>query len=81
MKLQTVIEIEKPDFKLDYTTRIMLIGSCFVENIGQKLDHFGFQVDINPCGIVYNPLSVAASLNFILDHKRFLEADLLQKYM
>lgn len=78
MKLQTVIEIEKPDFKLDYTTRIMLIGSCFVENIGQKLDHFGFQVDINPCGIVYNPLSVAASLNFILDHKRFLEADLLQ---
>lgn len=78
MKLQTVVDIEKPDFKLDYATRMMLVGSCFVENIGQKLNSFGFQVDINPCGLVYNPLSVATSLNFILDRKRFVEADLIR---
>lgn len=78
MKLQTVVELEKPDFKLDYATRIMLVGSCFVENIGAKLNYFKFKTDINPCGIVYNPLSVADTLELLWSDKQFTKADLLQ---
>lgn len=55
MELQTVVGIEKPDFQIGYTTSILMLGSCFVENMGARLEYFKFQADINPCGIVYNP--------------------------
>lgn len=78
MELQTVVKIEQPAFRIDYSSRLMMLGSCFVENIGAKLESLRFQVDINPCGIVYNPLSVADSLELLLDNRRFTETDLLQ---
>ncbi len=77
MELQTVVGIEKPDFQIGYTTSILMLGSCFVENMGAKLEYFKFQVDINPCGIVYNPLSVADTLEILLMGKRFEENDLV----
>lgn len=78
MELQTIVKLEKPSFHIDYTTRIMLLGSCFVENVGAKLEYFRFKTEINPCGIVYNPLSVANTLNFLLGEKKFNESDLLE---
>lgn len=77
MDLQTVVKLDKPEFQIDYVTRLMMLGSCFVENIGAKLEYFKFNTDINPCGIVYNPMSVAATLELLLDNKRFTEGDLL----
>ena len=56
MELQTVVKLDKPSFRIDYSTRLMMLGSCFVENVGAKLEYFRFKTDINPCGIVYNPL-------------------------
>ena len=52
MELQTVVKLERPAFQVDYTTPVMMLGSCFVENMGEKLKYFRFPVDINPCGIV-----------------------------
>ena len=77
MELQTVVGIEKPDFQIGYTTSILMLGSCFVENMGARLEYFKFQADINPCGIVYNPLSVADTLEILLSGKRFEEKDLI----
>ena len=67
MELQTFVPIDRPDFQIDYGTRMMFLGSCFVENIGERLDYFRFSVDVNPCGIVYNPLSVADTLEMLLE--------------
>lgn len=78
MDLQTVVNIDKPDFQIGYDTRIMMLGSCFVENMSAKLEYFKFRVDVNPCGIVYNPLSVADTLNHLLSAKYFTESDLLR---
>lgn len=78
MDLQTKVKIEESDFSLGYNSRIMMLGSCFVENIGKKLEYFRFRTDINPCGIVYNPLSVSNALKLLLERKRFEEFDLLQ---
>lgn len=77
MELQTVVGIEKPDFQIGYTASILMLGSCFVENMGARLEYFKFQADINPCGIVYNPLSVADTLEILLSGKRFEEKDLI----
>lgn len=78
MDLQTIIKLEKPEIKIGYDTRMMMLGSCFVENIGEKLDYFKFDVDINPCGIVYNPVSVANTLQLLVEGRRFICNDLLQ---
>jgi hypothetical protein len=43
----------------------MVLGSCFAENIGRKLDQGGLQTFINPLGIQYNPLSITQTLSYL----------------
>lgn len=78
MNLQTVIKLENPSFGIDYKTRMLFVGSCFVENMSAKLDEFRFQTEINPCGVMYNPESVAETLNLLLEDKRLEESDLIE---
>ncbi|MGI6047147.1 MAG: GSCFA domain-containing protein [Petrimonas sp.] len=77
MDFRTRISIPTSDFQLNHSTRMMLLGSCFSENIGNKLLENKFRVKINPFGIVYNPLSVAAVVNRLLFKKNFNENDLV----
>ena len=76
MNLQTKITIVAPDFSIDYNSKLMMLGSCFAENIGSKFSYYKFDVDVNPCGIIYNPLSVANVLRLIMEGKRFEKNDL-----
>lgn len=77
MMWQTVVDIDKPDFSLDYHSRLMLVGSCFAENIGKKLTEARFSVDCNPCGIVYNPESVAQVLWRLLEEREVTADELV----
>lgn len=77
MEWQTKIEIPRTDFHLGYASRILMLGSCFTENIGEKLTYFKFDADINPCGIVYNPLSVAQALELLIEGKPFTGEELM----
>lgn len=77
MMWQTLVDIEKPDFSLDYHSRLMLVGSCFAENIGNKLMENRFSVDCNPCGIVYNPESVAQVLGRLIEEREMVADDLI----
>lgn len=72
----TKVEFEKWPWKIDYRTRLMLLGSCFSENIGQKLAGYKFPVEQNPFGIIYNPLTVAHSLHRLLDGQPYTEGEL-----
>ncbi len=70
---------EKPDFGLSHADRLLLLGSCFTENIGQRLLDMKFQAMVNPFGIVYNPVSMARSLDRLLAAGRPFQAeDLVQ---
>lgn len=73
-------EIQIPEFpsQMDYSKSMMLFGSCFSENIGQKLLDLKFDVDMNPFGILYNPESIANSLRILLEKRVFTEDDLFQ---
>lgn len=73
---QTVVNIEKPDFTFDYDSRWMLVGSCFAENMGSKLREGRFAVDVNPCGIVYNPESIAQVLVRLTEGRLMTPAEL-----
>ena len=76
IKLQT--EVDLPDFKrkMGYRHRSVMMGSCFAENIGIYLQDLCFPVTVNPFGILYNPVSIANSLGFLIDRKVFTEQDL-----
>jgi GSCFA family. len=77
MDFRTRILIPKSDISIDHSTKAMLFGSCFSENIGQKLLRYKFQVEVNPFGILYNPLSVSTSIIRLLSAKSFSEAELV----
>ena len=78
MNLQTKITVAAPDFLIDYNSRLMMLGSCLAENMGSKFSYYKFDVDVNPCGIIYNPLSVANVLRLIVEGKQFEKSDLRQ---
>ena len=77
--LRTVVKIPEFDNKISYGSRIMFLGSCFSEEIGNKLRHFLFDIDLNPFGIIYNPASVYNSLEILLEKKFFQEKDVFQR--
>lgn len=77
MKLRTELSFSKAAFDINYQTPMLGIGSCFVENMGQKLVEKQLPFHQNPFGIVYNPLSIAAQLDILTTEKRFIESDLL----
>ena len=49
--------------KISHTDKVLLIGSCFAENIGEKLLENKFKCLINPNGILFNPASIATALH------------------
>jgi len=77
LKLQTQIPFKKQDNNLiDYNSKILLLGSCFVENIGEKLDYFKFQSTVNPYGILFHPIAIKNCVNFSIDKKNFSDQDI-----
>ncbi|MGY0406659.1 GSCFA domain-containing protein, partial [Pseudoalteromonas sp. SYSU M81241] len=54
MELQTKIPLKSSDNPIDYHSKLVLLGSCFVENMGKKLDYFKFQQMQNPFGILFH---------------------------
>ena len=76
MDFQTKVELPTGSPLISHSERILLMGSCFAENIGSLLAENKFRVDMNPFGILYNPLSVSAALVEILKGKVYQEKDL-----
>lgn len=63
MKLYTSVDIAPSEKKIGYDDKILLLGSCFADNIGAKFCEYYFQTTINPFGTLYNPASIATTLN------------------
>ena len=61
---------------IKYTDNILLTGSCFTEHISDRLQQYKFNVVSNPNGILFNPLSVADSLNGYLAGRQYTASDL-----
>ncbi len=59
MIFRTQIDIPHSKQELTYNDHFLLLGSCFSDNIAQKLQAHAFSVVANPFGTLYNPLSIA----------------------
>ncbi|NHB69866.1 GSCFA domain-containing protein [Perlabentimonas gracilis] len=74
---RTIVEVKQYPYRIGYTTPMLMLGSCFTDNIGSMLAERKFPVLINPFGVVYNPVSVALVLNRIISGNAYHEKDLL----
>jgi Txe/YoeB family toxin of Txe-Axe toxin-antitoxin module len=77
-KFQTVVDIPESGWRTGYFKKNLFMGSCFTENIGNKMAALKYNVNINPFGILYNPSSVAGGLRILLENRTFQENDLIK---
>ncbi len=78
MEFRTKIPIKQAEPKIDYESKLFLIGSCFVENIGKKLDFYKLQNLHNPFGILFHPLPIAKFFQKITENYTYTEKDIFQ---
>lgn len=78
MKLQTEIPFKPEKDQIDYSSKILLLGSCFSENIGGKFDYFKFRNIQNPFGVIFNPISLQKLVDRALENKAFGRQDIFQ---
>ncbi|WP_459211425.1 GSCFA domain-containing protein [Aquimarina rhabdastrellae] len=76
MKLQTQIPIQAKEPKIDYHSQLTLIGSCFVENVGEKLEYYKFQNLQNPFGILFHPKAIETFLWMVSNEDEYTPEDL-----
>ncbi|MBR5893576.1 MAG: GSCFA domain-containing protein [Bacteroidaceae bacterium] len=66
MRFTTRVQLPTDTIHITHSTQIMLLGSCFVQNIGERMQGCKLSVDVNPFGVLYNPFSIAAALRRIV---------------
>ncbi len=76
MKFNFEFDIKKLSPLINHNHHLFLIGSCFTENIGEKLRRMKFQVLENPSGILFNPISVTETITACIENKQYQSADL-----
>lgn len=76
MKLQTSIALPPKQPSIDYASKLVLLGSCFSQNIGDKLAYFKFQQTTNPFGVIFHPVAIEKLLERAVRGTFFSEKDI-----
>lgn len=78
MILQTKVTLQKEAKNpISYASKIVLLGSCFSENIGDQLNYFKFQTVQNPFGILFHPKAIKELVANAIHEKTYTETDLV----
>ena len=78
MEFRTTIKTADNKGIMHHSDKLLLLGSCFSDNIGAKLSAAMMNVEINPFGTIYNPMSIASSIDRIISGEPIAGADLFQ---
>jgi len=73
---RTVVSAAPAAVRIAAADPVLCIGSCFAEHIGARLEERRFNVCLNPAGILFNPVSIAASLTRIIEGRPYCRDDL-----
>lgn len=76
MKFRYEFAIKKLPQPITHQQKLLLMGSCFTENIGEKLDRYKFNTLQNPHGILFNPVSVAEAITDYIENTNYTSKDL-----
>ena len=75
MNFRTQVELSEKEAEIRHSEQVMLFGSCFAENIGKRLQENKFRCDVNPFGILYNPMSISKALALLLEKDAYSAED------
>jgi lysophospholipase L1-like esterase len=75
-KFKLTLAAKPSDNKINYPNKIMLVGSCFSENMGAKFQHLLFDTYENGHGILFNPVSVQNAIFDYINNKQYASDDL-----
>ena len=76
MNFTTKIDIPKNSNPISYNSKIVSLGSCFAENMGDKFQYFKFQIVTNPFGIIFNTVSIERIIDRVVNEVLFTEEDI-----
>ena len=76
MKFRTEIEIAKFAESIDHTKKVFALGSCFAERISERLQRAKFSVTTNPFGVLFNPFSIANTIERLDSTRAFAVCDI-----
>lgn len=79
--MEFILKVKVPNysFKIHHDQSLWLLGSCFTEHIGSFLEQSLFKTVVNPCGIIYNPISLLSALQLSLGRREVKEDDVFQR--
>src|SRR6187431_1674019 len=76
MRFTTKIGIPQNSNPISYNSKIVSLGSCFAENMGDKFQYFKFQIATNPFGIIFNAVSIERIIDRVVNEVLFTENDI-----
>lgn len=76
MEFRTKIPLQQEEPKIAHDSSLLLIGSCFVEHIGEKLEYFKFRSLVNPFGILFHPAAIRNFLQKIAVQTVYTDKDI-----
>ncbi|WP_235297553.1 GSCFA domain-containing protein [Portibacter marinus] len=80
MKFRTELKNYESKEIIDYSKKILCIGSCFAEHLHRYLIQMKFKSYLNPCGITYNPISMAESIYYYLGQVKVKQEDIFENH-
>ena len=78
MKWCTPVNVSKGRVGVSFASPLLVLGSCFADNVGGRMKDVGFDALVNPLGTMYNPLSILDTLRRIDRATPFEEADCVE---
>ena len=78
MQFSTPTDIQPLSRRIGHDARLLVMGSCFAEHMGTRLQQIKWRAVVNPFGVLYNPLSIAEALGRLIDAHRYGEDELAE---
>lgn len=75
MQFFTKVPISVALNSISYQSKIVSLGSCFAENMGEKFSFYQFQTTTNPFGIIFNPVSIEKIIQRVIFKDYFTDED------
>ena len=77
MLFHTEIKVQPLDQSIVYGDRLLFLGSCFADEVGSICRGLGFDALVNPFGVLYNPASIAQSVERLGSGKPFTHEEVI----
>ena len=79
MEFRTTVKTGENRSWLHHSDHVVLLGSCFSDNIGAKMQGALIRATVNPMGTLYNPMSIARGVQRLIDNEPIAGRDLFMQ--